>query len=92
MPTSRRLAARPCIVILPFVGSVIRQRSFSSVDLPAPLRPMMPIRSPCSTSNETSSNALNSSSSTCSRFGLSGWRRRWSRLRPADIMLSRNVL
>jgi len=30
----------------PSVGSVIRERIFSNVDLPAPLQPMIPSRSP----------------------------------------------
>ena len=38
----------------PSVGSVIRDRIFSSVDLPAPLRPMMPTTSPRLISKVTS--------------------------------------
>src|SRR5438034_47385 len=41
----------------PSVGSVIRERTFSSVDLPAPLRPMIPTTSPGSISSETSRSA-----------------------------------
>jgi hypothetical protein len=47
VPTSRRLATRPRSRARPFVGSVMRDRIFSSVDLPAPLRPMIPTISPC---------------------------------------------
>ncbi len=43
----------------PSVGSVIRLSTFSSVLLPAPLRPMMPTTSPWFTSNETSRMAQN---------------------------------
>jgi hypothetical protein len=43
------------------VGSVTRLKIFSKVDLPAPLRPMMPTRSPCLISKETSFKAQNSS-------------------------------
>ena len=39
---------------VPLVGGVIRVRILSSVDLPAPFRPMKPTTSPSSTSNETS--------------------------------------
>src|SRR5437773_1473093 len=39
----------------------MRLRILSSVDLPAPLRPMMPTTSPCLTSKETSFKAQNSS-------------------------------
>ena len=45
----------------PSVGSVIRLRIFSRVDLPAPLRPIMPTTSPCLTSKETSLRAQKSS-------------------------------
>ena len=45
------------IVTRPAVGSVMRLRIFSSVLLPAPLRPMMPTTSPCVTSKETSRRA-----------------------------------
>src|ERR1039458_8547525 len=45
----------------PEVGSVILLRILSNVDLPAPLRPMMPSTSPCLTSKETSFKAQNSS-------------------------------
>ena len=42
VPTSSRLATRPRMLMRPLVGSVMRLRIFSRVDLPAPLRPMMP--------------------------------------------------
>ena len=42
MPTSSSAPTRPRISRSPSVGSVIRERIFSSVLLPAPLRPMMP--------------------------------------------------
>jgi len=45
----------------PEVGGVMRDRIFSRVDLPAPLRPMMPTTSPGSMEKETSRNAQNSS-------------------------------
>ena len=61
VPTSSRLATRPLMVTRPAVGSVMRERIFSSVDLPAPLRPMMPTTSPRLTSKETSFSAQNSS-------------------------------
>ena len=57
MPTSSSEPTRPWISAQPVVGSVMRERIFSSVLLPAPLRPMMPTTSPCSTSNETSFSA-----------------------------------
>ena len=41
----------------PFVGSVMRERSFSSVDLPAPFRPMIATASPSLMSNVRSSTA-----------------------------------
>ena len=48
----------------PRVGSVMRERIFNSVDLPAPLRPMMPSTSPRLTSKLTSLSAQNSSTSS----------------------------
>ena len=42
MPTSSSEATRPSSITRPAVGSVIRLRILSSVDFPAPLRPMMP--------------------------------------------------
>jgi hypothetical protein len=53
VPTSRRLDTRPCMVILPSVGSVMRARIFRSVLLPAPFLPMMPTTSPSSISKDT---------------------------------------
>ncbi len=50
MPTSSSDPTRPWIDTVPCVGSVIRERIFSSVLLPAPLRPMMPTTSPARTS------------------------------------------
>ena len=41
----------------PLVGSVMRESSFSSVDLPAPLRPTTPMICPAFTENETSFSA-----------------------------------
>ena len=64
VPTSSRLATRPRSVTRPFVGSVMRLNIFSKVLLPAPLRPMTPRTSPCSTSKLTSLSAQNSSTSS----------------------------
>ena len=50
----------------PDVGSVMRVRTFSSVDLPAPFLPMTPTISPCSTVNDTSLSAQNSWLPSCS--------------------------
>ena len=61
VPTSRSEPTRPRRRATPSVGSVIRLRIFSSVDLPAPLRPMMPTASPWLISNETSFSAQKSS-------------------------------
>ena len=44
VPTSSRLPTRPRISARPSVGVVIRVRILSSVDFPAPLRPMTPER------------------------------------------------
>ena len=46
---------------MPVVGSVMRDRTFRSVDLPAPLRPTTPTTSPRSTSKDTSLSAQNHS-------------------------------
>ena len=59
VPTSSSEATRPRSRAVPPVGSTIRLRIFSSVDLPAPLRPTMPTTSPRPTSNETSLSAQN---------------------------------
>ena len=61
MPASNKLALRPLIETRPVVGSVIRLRIFSNVDMPAPLRPMMLTTSPCLISKETSLSAQKSS-------------------------------
>ena len=70
MPTSSRLATRPVISMRPLVGSVMRERTFKSVDLPAPLRPIIPTLSPRFTSKETSLRAKNSS---VEEKPLGGW-------------------
>jgi len=65
VPTSSRLATRPLTLTWPEVGAVPRDRIFSRVVLPAPLRPMpalslaegMPRISPCCTSKLTSRSA-----------------------------------
>ena len=59
-PTSINAARRPLSVIVPDVGAVIRESSFSSVLLPAPLWPMMPSVSPRATSKLTSRTAQKS--------------------------------
>ena len=46
VPTSSMEATRPRMRISPSEGAVMRESSFSKVDLPAPLRPMMPRASP----------------------------------------------
>ena len=46
VPTSRRLPTRPRIIARPLVGVVIRVSTLSSVDLPAPFRPITPTASP----------------------------------------------
>src|SRR4051812_34260162 len=53
--TPRRTATRPSS------GSITSATSFSSVDLPWPLRPTTPMDSPCCTSNDTLRSAQNSS-------------------------------
>ena len=57
VPTSRRLPTRPRISARPSVGVVMRVNSFSKVDFPAPLRPMIPTTWPVGTSNEMSRSA-----------------------------------
>jgi hypothetical protein len=52
---------RPAMRMRPAVGAVTRERILRSVDLPAPLRPRMPRRSPACTSKETSFRAQKSS-------------------------------
>ena len=70
----KAFATRPLILISPDVGSVIRESSFKSVVLPAPLRPMMPITSPCFTSNDTSFSAQNYSVDLSDSIFLKGYR------------------
>ena len=60
VPTSSRLPTRPRSRTSPAVGRVIRLRTFSRVDFPAPLWPTTPSTSPGSTWNETSFSAQNS--------------------------------
>jgi hypothetical protein len=57
VPTSSSEATRPRSRTSPRVGAVMRDKILSSVDLPAPLRPMMPTASPGAMSNDTSSSA-----------------------------------
>ena len=57
VPTSSRLPTLPRISARPAVGSVIRERIFSSVLFPAPFRPMIPTTSPRRTSKDTSRRA-----------------------------------
>src|SRR5258708_7068580 len=57
VPTSSNEPTRPESSIRPVVGVVMRERTLSSVLLPAPLRPITPMTSPFSTSNETSLSA-----------------------------------
>ncbi len=47
----------PRTSMLPAFGGKMPARTFSSVDLPLPLRPMMPKQVPVATSNETSCSA-----------------------------------
>ena len=61
VPTSKSEPTRPRSRAVPSVGSVIRLRTFKSVDFPAPFRPRMPIASPWLISNETSLSAQKSS-------------------------------
>lgn len=63
VPTSSRLPTRPARSARPRVGAVIRVRIFSRVDLPAPLRPMMPSAVPGATSKLTSASARHTSCS-----------------------------
>ena len=53
VPTSSSEPTRPRTRTWPSVGGVIRERILSRVDLPAPLRPMMPTTSPSATSKDT---------------------------------------
>ena len=56
-PSSSSAAIRPFTSSCPLVGVSVPQMICSSVDLPAPLRPMMPSVRPRATSNDTSSSA-----------------------------------
>ena len=58
VPTSSMLATRPLIFISPAEGAVMRLSSFKRVDLPAPLRPMMPRASPLYTVRSTPFSAM----------------------------------
>src|SRR4051794_22811100 len=60
VPTSSSEPMRPRYVSWPVVGSVIRERIFRSVLLPAPLWPIRPTASPCRTPSEMSRSAQNS--------------------------------
>src|SRR5213594_3682747 len=62
VPTSSRLPTWPWISACPSVGSVIRERTFSSVLFPAPFRPITPTTSPRLISKEMSFNAQKGSS------------------------------
>ena len=57
MPTSSSEPTRPVTSAQPLLGSVIRESTFSSVLLPAPLCPIRPIASPRLTVKETSRSA-----------------------------------
>ena len=76
--------------MLPPVGSAIRLRIFSSVLLPAPLRPMIPTTSPGWTSNETPLNAQNVSASDALTSPVSRNRRNGDVI--ASVTASRNEL
>ena len=60
VPTSNKEATFPVISIRPFVGGVIRDNIFNSVDFPAPFRPIIPTLSPLSISKFTSFKAQKS--------------------------------
>ncbi len=61
IPASAFMNNTPVVVMMvPVVGLSVPQIICSSVDLPLPLRPMMPTVSPFLTSNETSFSAQNS--------------------------------
>ena len=59
-PSSSSAATRPCSSTDPVVGVSVPHMSCSSVDLPEPLRPMMPTVAPGATSKLTSRSAQNS--------------------------------
>jgi energy-coupling factor transporter ATP-binding protein EcfA2 len=73
VPTSSSDPIRPVTSTKPVVGSVICDSTFKSVDLPAPLRPMMPTTSPAATSNDTSLSAQSVSSAFIAAV-LPNWR------------------
>ena len=64
VPTSRREPTRPVTSPQPAEGSVMRERIFSSVLLPAPLWPIRPTTSPWPISTETSRSAHRAVSSS----------------------------
>ena len=57
VPSSRIDAIVPCVSSLPELGLVTPQSNLSSVLLPAPFCPTIPMVSPFATSNETRSSA-----------------------------------
>ena len=73
VPTSSKLATRPLISTRPTDGSVIRDSTLRRVDLPAPLRPMMPTTSPLLISKLTFFSAQNSSISALDRLPRGAW-------------------
>src|SRR5436190_4877350 len=81
VPTSSSAPTWPFSSATPSVGAVTRERTFSSVVLPAPLRPTTPSTSPCSTSSDTSRSAQNAVSG--SGRVSSRWPRRNGRVMPS---------
>ena len=73
VPTSRSDPTRPRIVTWPPVGSVMRERILSSVDLPAPLRPMTPTTLPQTSRQPRPRNAQNRSFSCLGGPRAGGW-------------------
>ena len=59
VPTSSIDATLPFIPISPEVGAVTLDTSFSNVDFPAPLCPIIPTLSPFLTSKDTPFKAMN---------------------------------
>src|SRR5207247_2090822 len=57
VPSSRRLATRPLSCTLPRVGSIVPVMILRSVDLPAPLTPIMPTELPPGTSKDIAHSA-----------------------------------
>ena len=74
LPSSSRAAMRPNTSTCPVVGRTVPAMICRSVDLPAPLRPMMPRLSPRRTSKDNGCNAVKSwcSASRRSRRAFSG--------------------